>query len=462
MVSAYDAFIAAKAASTPATPVPHGDLAGHLFGYQRDIVAWALRRGRAAIFADCGLGKGPMLLEWSRQVSAHGRVLVLAPLVVAHQLAREATRFGVEGARYLRADDGTTPVAITNYEMLAHFDASKFVGVAADESSILKAYDGKLRNQIIGSFSETPWRLACTATPAPNDHGELGNHAEFLGIRTRVEMLSEFFVHDGGSTQDWRLKGHARDAFWRWVASWGAVIKRPSDLGYSDDGFALPPIRYHERIVEVDHADARKAGLLFAPEARTLADQRATRRMTLDRRVEVAAELAAGDEPVLVLCELNDEADAITAAISGAIQVAGSDAPEEKAARILGFVDGAHRVLVSKVRIAGYGLNFQHCARLVFAGISHSFEQRYQAERRLWRFGQRRPVDVFTIRAETEGPIVANLLAKQRAAEEMSEAMVAAMREMMRAEIVGARRELNAYDARSPMRLPAGLISEAA
>ncbi len=458
----YASFIAAKGASCAAVPVPHGELAPHLFGFQADLVRWALRRGRAAIFADCGLGKGPMLLEWARQVSAHGRVIVLAPLVVAQQLEREAQRFGVTGAKYLRADDGTTPIVIANYEMLPHFDASSFVGVVIDESSILKAYAGKMRNAIIEAFSATPWRLACTATPSPNDHTELGNHSEFLGVRSRVEMLSEFFVHDGGSTQDWRLKGHARNAFWRWVATWGAVLKRPSDLGYSDEGFVLPELRMLDRIVDVDHADARKVWLLFAPEARTLSEQRATRRMTLDARVAIAVELADVDEPVLILCELNDEADAITEAIPGAVQVAGDDDPDVKADRILGFIDGKHRVLVSKIRIAGYGLNLQHCARLVFAGISHSYEQRYQAVRRLWRFGQSRPVDVVTIRAETEGPIVANLLAKERSAEDMSEAMVGAMREVVRAEVRGSVRELNGYEPRVAMRLPVGLISEAA
>lgn len=456
----YETFLAHKLHSSSAEPVPHGDLAGHLFPHQRDLVAWALRRGRAAIFADCGLGKGPMLLEWARHVSAHGRVLVLAPLAVAQQLEREAAKFGVD-ARYCREDTGAC-IVITNYELLAHFDVRAFVGVVIDESSILKAYDGKLRTLIIESFRDTRWRLACTATPAPNDHTELGNHAEFLGVKTRSEMLSEYFVHDGGSTQEWRLKGHARDVFWRWVASWGAVVRRPSDLGHSDEGFELPSLNMHERVIDVDHDDARAAGRLFFDEARTLADQRATRRGTMGKRVEVCAELAAGDDPVLILCELNDEADAITAAIPGAVQVAGNDSPEDKAARFLGFVDGSIRVLVSKVKIAGYGLNFQHCNRIVFAGVSHSYEQTYQALRRLWRFGQKRPVDAWVIRAETEGAIVANLRRKEADAERMAEAMAAQMRDVMREEISSARREWTDYRPAVEMRLPDWLVSEAA
>lgn len=451
----YIEFIARKSASVSATPVPHGELAPHLFPHQRDLVRWALRRGRAAIFADCGLGKGPMLLEWARHVSAHGRVLILAPLAVAQQLEREARKFDVDAS--YRREDGGDAITISNYELIERFDASRFVGVVIDESSILKAYDGRTRTLIVDSFASTPWRLACTATPAPNDHTELGNHAEFLGIKTRVEMLAEYFTHDGGSTQDWRLKGHARTAFWTWVASWGAVVRRPSDLGHCDDGFALPPLHMRERVIPVDHDDARAAGLLFLDEARSLSDQRATRRGTQAKRVAAAAELAAHDRPVLILCELNDEADAITAAIPGAAQVAGSDSPEDKAARFMAFCDGSIRVLVSKVKIAGYGLNFQHCNHLIFAGVSHSFEQTYQAIRRLWRFGQTLPVTVDVIRAETEGAIVANLRRKEADAARMADAMAEQMIDVMRAEIGSARREFNDYTPSVKMAVPAWL-----
>lgn len=457
----YERFVATKLASSSAQPVPHGDLAGHLFPHQRDLVTWALRRGRAAIFADTGLGKTPMLLEWARHCSAHGRVLVLAPLTVAEQIVREGSRFGV-ACRYLRADDGETRIVVTNYEMLSHFDPAAFVGVVLDESSILKAYDGKTRTQIIESFASTRWRLACTATPAPNDYTELGNHSEFLGVKTRVEMLAEYFVHDGGSTQDWRLKGHARDIFWRWVAGWGGVVKRPSDLGHSDDGFVLPPLRMHEEVIPVDHSDALAAGRLFLDDARTLADQRATRRGTLAKRVALAAQLAAGSEPCLVWCELNDESREVAAAIPGAAEVKGSDAPEVKAERLLGFADGRYRVLVSKPSICGFGMNWQHCTRMIFVGASHSYEQTYHAIRRCWRFGQRRPVDVTVIRAETEGAIVANLRRKEADAERMAEAMAAQMQDVMRAEISSARREWNDYLPAVKMRVPGWVRGEEA
>lgn len=459
--SSYEQFVASKMASVSTMPVPHGDLAEHLFPHQRDLVSWALRRGRAAIFADTGLGKTAMFLEWARHAAQHGRVLILAPLAVAEQIVREGQRFGV-ASRYMRADDGETRIVVTNYEMLAHFDASSFVAVILDESSILKAYDGRTRIAIIDAFQSTRWRLACTATPAPNDFTELGNHSEFLGIKGRVEMLAEYFTHDGGSTQDWRLKGHARDAFWRWVASWGAVVKRPSDLGHSDDGFALPPLRMHERVIAVDHEDAIAAGRLFLDDARTLADQRATRRGTLAKRVELASDLARGDRPVIVWCEMNDEADAIERAIPDAVQVRGSDSPEDKARRLLGFAEGEHRVLVTKPKIAGFGLNWQHCSTMIFAGASHSYEQTYQAIRRCWRFGQTRPVDVYVIRAETEGAIVANLRRKEADAERMSEAMAAQMREVMRAEISSAVREFNDYNPAVRLRVPAWLREEAA
>lgn len=457
-MSSYADFIASKGATVDAVPVPHGEIAEHLFAYQRDLVRWALRRGRAAIFADTGLGKTAMQVEWARQCSAHGRVLILAPLAVAEQTVREGARFGVD-VRYLRSDDPSARIAITNYEMLEHFDPAAFVAVVLDESSILKAYDGKTRNAIIGAFGATPWRLACTATPAPNDYTELGNHAEFLGVRTRTEMLAEFFVHDGGETQTWRLKGHARDLFWRWVCTWGAVVKKPSDLGYSDAGFILPPLRWHERIVEVDHADARKVGLLFAPEARTLSEQRATRRMTLERRVAIAAELAAVDEPVLVWCELNDESEAIARAIPGAVEVTGSDDIDTKRDRLLGFSDGRYRVLVTKPKIAGFGLNWQHCARVIFAGASHSYEQTYQSVRRCWRFGQQRHVDAFVIRAETENAIVANYRRKEADAERLASEMVAHMRDVQRAEISSARREHNDYVPDVEMTVPVWLAA---
>lgn len=450
----YADFVLAKARSVDSSPIQSDcDLAPHLFPHQRDIVRWALRRGRAAVFADTGLGKTAMQLEWARHASAQTRVLILAPLAVAEQTVAEGARFGV-GVRYLRKDDGASPIVIANYEMLPHFDPADFGAVVLDESSILKAFDGKTRTAIIDAFKDAPWRLACTATPAPNDFTELGNHSEFLGVRTRAEMLSEFFFHDGGDTSEWTLKGHAEDAFWRWVCAWGCIVKKPSDLGHSDDGFILPPLRFHDHPIVVDDSKARDAGMMFAEEARTLSEQRATRRATMGERVRIAASLCGGNDPVLVWCELNAESEAVCAAVPDAVEVAGSDSPEAKADRLLGFASGRYRVMVTKPSIAGFGLNWQHCARMVFVGASHSYESTYQAVRRCWRFGQTRPVDVHTIYADTEGPVIANLRRKERDAERLSAEVVKHMQTFQRDAMSSAAKQWDAYAPALAMEVP--------
>ncbi|MCC7541933.1 MAG: DEAD/DEAH box helicase [Deltaproteobacteria bacterium] len=458
----YESFIARKSAVMSFDGIEPDDLPSHLFPHQRDLVSWALRKGRAALFADTGLGKGPMLLEWARQVSRFGRVLILAPLAVGQQLDREAAKFGVD-AHYVRDDDAKHRITITNYEMLSHFDAASFVGVALDESSILKSLTGRTRTALIDAFAATPYRLACTATPAPNDFTEFGNHSQFLGVKTHAEMLAEYFVHDMDQTQDWRIKGHAEGPFWTWVASWGALLKRPSDLGHDDGLYALPPLRMHEHVINVEHADAHAAGFLFAPDVRTLSDQRATRRATLDKRAKMAARLAQGDDPVVIWCELNDEGDALEAAIPGAVQVKGANSIEEKTSRIVGFADGLHRVLITKPSVAGFGLNWQHCARVVFMGASHSYEQTYQAIRRCWRFGQTQPVDVHVLRAETEGAVIANYRRKEADAARMAEQMALRTRDVLRAEVHGhSRREWNSYEPTARMVVPTWLEGEAA
>lgn len=428
-----------------------------LYPHQSDLVRWACRRGRAAIFADTGLGKGPMLLDWARLVSVHsgGRVLILAPLAVAEQLGREAVRFGVE-ATVSREDTGAR-ITIANYDMLHAFDASAFAGVALDESSILKAFDGRTRDTLIRDFSGTPFRLACTATPAPNDFTELGNHSEFLGIKTRAEMLAEYFVHDGGSTQDWRVKGHAVQPFWRWVASWGAVIKSPADLGHDASMFALPPLNMHEHVLPTTDHDVRATGRLFADDATTLSEQRAVRRATLSARATKAAELAAGTEPCVVWCELNDEATTVASMIDGAVNVQGSDSRDAKADSLMGFASGQHRVLVSKPSIAGFGLNWQHCARMVFVGASHSYEQTYQAIRRCWRFGQKRAVDVHMLRSDIDGAVIANYRRKEADAARMASIMTEYIGEAVRAEVTGNTREWNPYAPRIPQEIPSWL-----
>lgn len=426
-MSSYEDFLAHKRVIDPATglqDVP--PLNPQLFDFQRDIVGWALKRGRAAIFADCGMGKTPMQLEWARHIP--GNVLILAPLAVAAQTVREGEKFGI-AVKYAReqhqAEQGIT---ITNYEMLEHFDPSEFDGVVLDESSILKAYDGKTRTRIIDAFAKTPFRLACTATPAPNDYMELGNHAEFLGVMSRVEMLAMFFVHDGGETQQWRLKGHAESEFWKWLCSWAVMIRKPSDLGYDDGDFTLPEMVMHQSTVKVDKPTD---GYLFPLEAQSLQDRLAARRSTITERVEdCAAIVNATKRPFLVWCNLNSESDALVKAIPDAVEVKGSDSNDAKERAMLGFTDGSIRVLVTKPSIAGFGMNWQHCADMAFVGLSDSYEQFYQAVRRCWRFGQHNTVNVHVITAETEGAVVANIKRKEADAMSMAENMVEHMKDL--------------------------------
>ena len=399
-MTTYQDFLASKERVTQALGFEAKDLGSHLYPFQRDIVQWACRMGRAALFEDCGLGKSPQQLEWARQVVRHsgGPVLILAPLAVAQQTVREGSKFGID-CRYLRADDGAPGIVVANYEMLEHFDADRFSGVVLDESSILKSQDGRTRTAIIRAFARTPYRLACTATPSPNDFMELGNHSEFLGVMSRTEMLSMFFVHDGGSTQDWRIKGHAQKDFWKWVCGWAVMIRKPSDIGYEDGGFTLPPMNIRKRVVAADHVSARKAGFLFAMEAQSLNERRAAKRGSIGDRVAACAEIVAAEpsEQFLIWCNLNDEGDGLEKAIQGAVQVSGADSREFKEDAIEGFVSGRIRVLVSKASMFGFGLNLQGCARMAFVGLSDSFEEFYQAVRRCWRFGQTRAVDVHVV-----------------------------------------------------------------
>ena len=437
----YREFIAAKgfqAQTVGLSEIPA--LNPKLFDFQRDIVAWALRKGRAAIFADCGLGKTPMQLEWAKHVP--GPVLILAPLAVAQQTVREGAKFGIP-VKYLREGGAFSApkITITNYQMLDHFDPTLYAGIVLDESSILKAYDGAFRNQIITSFAKTPFRLACTATPAPNDYMELGNHSEFLGVLTRTEMLSTFFVHDGGDTSKWRVKKHAMRDYWKWVCSYAVMIRKPSDLGYDDNGFVLPPLNVEDITIEVDKPTD---GRLFAMPAITLEERRHARSGSIEERAAKVAELVAQrpNEPWLVWCNLNSESETATALIPGAVEVTGSgphSSNDEKEKRMLGFTSGDVRILVSKPSIAGYGMNWQHCANVIFFGLSDSYEQFYQAIRRCWRFGQQKPVNCYIVTSSQEGAVTENIKRKEKDAVKMAEEMVNNMHELNQQEVRGVR-----------------------
>lgn len=430
MTPTYADFLTTKRAVVPTvglTATAH-DVNPLLFPFQRDLTAWAVRKGHAALFADTGLGKTRMQVEWARLLGE--RTLIVAPLSVARQTVAEAARIGVE-VHYTRSGlDLTDGINITNYEMLEHFDPLAFGAVVLDESSILKALDGKTRSKLTEMFAGTRYRLCCTATPAPNDIAEIANHAEFLGIKTRAEMLAEFFVHDD---EGWRLKGHAEQAFYRWLASWGMSVRKPSDLGYDDAGYDLPPLTIMPLFVESDY---RPEGMLFSVGLKGIGDRSAVRRETLDARVAAAAALANGDDGQWILwCGLNDEADALASLVPGSVNVQGSDTPERKAEVLEAFQDGTVRVLITKPRIAGYGMNLQRCHQMAFVGLSDSWEQYYQAIRRCYRFGQTEPVQVHIVLSEAEQDIYHNVMRKEDEAKRMAENLVEHVGEFERAEI---------------------------
>lgn len=458
-IEAYVDFLRGKAQITKPSgfEIALSDLNPHLFDFQKDIVRWALRSGKSAVFADTGLGKTRMQLEWARRIVEHegGDVLILAPLAVAPQTVAEGNRIGVE-VRYRRHQEQVdSPITITNYEMLDSFDTDHFIGVVLDESSRIKSYDSKTRDQVIGQFHKTPYKLACTATPAPNDYMELGNHSEFLGTMTRSEMLSMYFVHDGGDTNKWRLKGHAEIDFWRWVAGWAVAVRKPSDLGYSNDGYDLPTLDIREHIVDTETPPEQGQTSMFY-EARTLTEQRQARRSSLAERVKMTADLviAEPNEPWVIWCDLNDESEALTAAIPGAVEVKGSDSISHKESAMTGFSNGDIRVMVSKPSICGFGMNWQHCARTAFVGVSHSFEMTYQAIRRFWRFGQDRQVVVHFIYGESESAVARNLRRKEADAYAMQEKMIAHMREINALGLQFNQRLATTYQPATTMEVP--------
>jgi Helicase conserved C-terminal domain len=612
--SDYLSFLAQKrlVAAACGFDVPRSALNPMLFDWQADIVQWALRRGRAALFADCGLGKTPMQLEWASKV--HGEtgadILIIAPLAVSQQTVREGQKFGIPVTICRSQSETQRGINITNYEMVEHFDRAAFGGIVLDESSRLKAYDGKQRKAFTDFAQTIPFRLACTATPAPNDLIEIVNHAEFLGILTGKEIIALFFTQDGNTTHQWRLKGHAREDFWKWLASWSVALRRPSDLGYSDDGFVLPPLRMMQTTVEAPAPE----GMLFSVEALDLESQRRARRASLDQRVEACAtvvlgrnalyntkheesdtpsrvpesllscpsgevpaqsgetgalqrtsqaeirgrsgvsrrsdregdgvecqesgtaegsaveslrypaerlsgphdasepqvcnlrilgyeqakgvsrrgpraldgesaraslyQLQSGNRQVsgrfrptdsgssvpfvekwIIWCELNDEQAALERAFGDlAFSVHGTLTNEEKERRLVGFIDGKRPILISKPSVAGYGLNLQFCHNVAFVGVSHSYEQWYQAIRRCWRFGQTSPVSCYVIASDADGPIVRNLERKEAQAADMMDNIV---RHMAGLSLGRAERAEMDYAPDKPLVLPAWLTETA-
>ena len=393
-----------------------------LHGFQAEIVQWACRIGRAAIWADTGMGKTFMQIEWARHMAEHGTALIVAPLAVCQQTVREAAKLGIH-AEYVRDGQMVDGLTVTNYEMLDHFDPDTVTAVVLDEASILKSSDGKTRTKLIEWAARVPYRLSCTATPAPNDPEELTNQAEFLGHMDRTHMLAAYFIHDD---QGWRLKGHARQPMFEWMSTWAVAIRKPSDLGYADTGYNLPGLDIVPEIVE---SNIEAEGQLFATDLGGVGGRAKIRRETLAARVARCAELvnAERDEPWLIWCGLNDEANAIAKA-TGGFNVHGSMTPEEKADALLGFADGSIPILITKPGIASQGLNYQHCARMAFVGLSDSYEQYYQSIRRCYRYGQKRVVRAHIILSELEAQIASNVARKEREASLITSGLVAEMR----------------------------------
>lgn len=470
----YARFLAAKAVVALPSGIPDpANIPSWLKPFQADIVRWALRLGRAAIFAGTGLGKTGMQLAWADAVHRHtGRpVLILTPLAVAQQTVMEAAKFGVPGVAYAPDQSSiSTPIVVTNYDRIDHFDLSLFAGVVLDESSIIKAHDSKTRQVLTERCRPIPFRLCCTATPAPNDYVELGQHADFLGVMSAKEMLATWFVHDGSiratnvgnhggkPVADWRLKRHAERDFWRWLSTWAVLIRRPSDLGHDDAGYILPPLIKHQITVSVEIAPCAETGTLFQMQARTLKERLTVRRDSVDGRVKAAADIvnAHPDRSWLIWGNLNDETEALVRAIPGAVEVRGPDHPDTKTKRLLGFAQGEPRILVTKPKIAGFGMNWQHCSDMVFVGLNDSFEQLYQAIRRCWRFGQTKPVNVHLIASELEGAVVANLEAKEAAADAMADAMAEHMRDLCRRAVAG--QPVPSTASGQPMEIPQWLL----
>jgi len=426
----YSEFLAGKIKRSAPSGIEPGPINPYLYGFQSDIAAWALRRGKAAIFADCGLGKTPIQLEWARQLieQTGARVLILAPLAVSCQTVKEAEKMGIP-ARLVRTGDEAGPgINVTNYEMLHRFNPKDFQAVVLDESSILKSYDSVYRKALSEFASTIPYRLCCTATPAPNDLVEIINHAEFLGVMRGKEIIALYFRQDGNTTHAWRLKGHARKDFWKWVASWAVAVTKPSDIGHDDGPFILPELRLHDETIVQERGGS---DYLFPMPGVSLVEQRANRRATIEQRVEMAVKVIASDPDSswLIWCELNDESALASKALN-AVEVKGADTPEKKESALIGFADGTIKRMVTKPTIAGFGMNFQVCHKVIFLGMSHSYEQYYQAVRRVWRFGQKMPVDCHLIVADTDGAIKSNVERKEREARKMMDEIILNMRDV--------------------------------
>ncbi|HEX8331904.1 MAG TPA: SNF2-related protein, partial [Segetibacter sp.] len=441
MILTYDDFLKNKVKYFEASgfEVSEDELNPLLKPFQKWCVQTALKKGRYAFFEDCGLGKTFQQLEWANHVVKHtGKpVLILAPLAVSAQTIQEGEKFGIKVIKYEDflsfAHELESAIYISNYEQLDNIYCSVFSGVVLDESSILKNYEGSIRNQLIEQFKDTPYKLCCTATPSPNDPMELGNHSEFLNAMSRSEMLAMYFVHDGGETAKWRLKGHSINRFWQWVSTWAVMLSKPADIGYDNAGYELPPLNYIEHQIATGKRDN---GLLFNDVAISATNFNSELRQTKEHRLNKAAEIVNGStEQFIVWIKQNEEGEYLRKLIPGAIEVKGSDTPEYKEKMLLGFANSEYRVLITKSKIAQFGLNFQSCHNQVFASLDFSFEGLYQSIRRSYRFGQTKPVNIHMITTDTMRNVIQSIQNKQKQFEEMQKQMQHNMNNCFKEEI---------------------------
>jgi len=429
----YDQFIKSKNRTYSFFGFDPLPFTAPLFDWQKQIVSWAISKGRCALFEDCGLGKTAQQLEWAHQVvqKTGGSVLILTPLAVASQTLKEAIKFKIPAQTAKdQSDIKNSGIWITNYERLDKFECDYFAGVVLDESSILKSFTGKTRRELTSAFSNTPYKLACTATPSPNDYTELGQHADFLGVCTPAQMLATYFINDTFNTGDWRLKKHAEAEFWKWLASWAACVSRPSDIGFDDEGYVLPCLKMETLTVNVDESN-ENGDDLFRIATLSATTMHKEMRLTSAARADKVASLVNNSmEPWIVWCNTNDEADALSSRIPGAVEVRGSDSIEHKQKTLNDFSDGGARVIITKPSIAGFGLNWQHCRNVAFVGLSYSFEDFYQALRRSYRFGQKKEVNAYIVQAQTEGAILRSIHNKINQHTAMQENMKKAAKEL--------------------------------
>lgn len=454
----YRQFLASKEISNAPCgfSIDRATLPDNLYHYQADLVEWACKRGKAALFTLTGTGKTAMQVAWADQVQSHtaGNVLILAPLAVAKQTVGEAAKFGIHVNYVRHASEVKRGISIANYEMLHHFEDCQWSGIVLDESAILRNFAGKTRNYIINYSLKIPFKLAATAVPSPNDYMEIGNHAEFLGIMSHTEMLATFFTHNGADTSKWRLKGHAKDDFWKWLGSFGVFLRRPSDLGYSDQGFDLPPLNTFQHIVESGAAE----GALFAFEAHGLQERQAARRESIALRAIKCAEIVAeSPRPFMIWCDLNAEADALKKLIPGAVEVRGSDKDEHKEKTILDFAAGKIPILISKPSIFGTGMNLQVCSNFAYMGLSDSFDAIFQSTKRFHRHKQTNPCNRHLVISQAEGAVLKNVERKESEFMTLIENMVKHTKDITMSNIKALHREQDSYTADQTIQIPTWL-----